>query len=208
MDWTLHRCYVFAKVINGTFGGYLFRCRGDLTQFYSDLFRMIYNYQKVIKQYRDLFKRGMSIQDLHKCTHASIPTLQGILRPEFYKKRMIVDKNGPLLYKQGIPQERVAEYLGVSQSYISKRMGYNHIDHWDRPLYQEKQSDVRPRILEMIECGGKYSRGIDFSRIYDYRKVLAQYCELLRSGMSIKELHGKTGAPIRTLQRIVWYVNC
>jgi transcriptional regulator with XRE-family HTH domain len=141
------------------------------------------------------YLRGYSLAELAVLTHASQGTLRGmigILRN--YMPGTVAEV--VLLYDQeDHSQEEIAEITGISQTAVSNILG----------MYKAKEEIdyLWLKWLRLKEWGRGDLKKQPTPKLYDYRRVVAQYRGLAKLGMTIQKLNEKTGAPTRTLQRMM-----
>ena len=134
-------------------------------------------------------------------THAPVRTLQVIIgikatirEPELHEK--VIG-----LYKLGESQNEIGRQHHISQPEVSKIlrpvMKLIRDEHEKARLQDLEFKDKIRQLMEQLRREKK------LTNIYDYRDVVNQYRNLFFEGRSVEDLHKITGAPVRTLQRII-----
>ena len=156
----------------------------------------IYNYKRVVKRYRRAYRsQGYSLRELAMYTDAPVRTLKVMLKGILRNDEDETIKNARDLDEDGFTEAEIAGAVGIGQSSVSKilRMPVKSGERQAHQLTDEK-------IDKFYISAHTGKRKIPLP---NYQKVVAQYRDLYEKGMSIRELHEKTGTPVRTLQRMM-----
>ncbi len=164
---------------------------------------MIYDYQRVVEQYRRAYKKGYSLPELADLTNAPVRMLQRMMKGIWRNREPETIKDVMSLYKQGASVEQIGELVGISQPSVSNIIHeYLEDPAFKRGYYVPAKERMAKSVVYMLPS--KSHRGAlnqaKKPKLYDYDDVVAQYRSLFEEGMTIRELHLKTNAPVRTLQ--------
>jgi predicted XRE-type DNA-binding protein len=164
---------------------------------------MIYDYQRMVEQYRRAYKKGYSLPELADLTNAPVRVLQRMMQGIWRNREPETVKNVISRNSQALSEEQIAEIVGISQPSVSNIIH----EYLEDPTFRcghfipTKESKNLAKLLLSKSPRGALEKRIP--KLYDYDKVVDQYRSLYDGGMTIRELHEKSGAPIRTLQRMM-----
>ena len=153
-------------------------------------------------QYRQAYGQGYSLSELQEMTHAPKAVLQMMMQDQQRTADRETASDAMYLYVKGASEKQAAGLTGISQSSVSKIFS----SHWfDIQPYQVDTWERRRKNIQfkLSPVSSKAALEKTAPKLIDYREIVKQYRDLMQGGMPKTELAEKSGAPLRTLQRMM-----